>query len=151
MRPRRKCATARLRRYERVIRHRQGVDDDVTASLQKILILPEELDRQAVLEDQPQQVDEPANLVVSHLEGIGVRDQHAGSRRDPGGQAVLDEEDRLPREAVFNMLFQFGVDTVMAAAPDINDSGNARRYFGGIRNEIENSGRSQIRSSRSTR
>ena len=61
-----------------------------------------------MLEDQPQQIDEPVNLVVSHLEGIGVRDQHAGSRRDPGRQAVLDEEDRFAREAVFNLLFQVG-------------------------------------------
>ena len=87
--------------------HRQRVDDDVTALIQKILILSEELDRQSVLKDQPEQIDEPANLVVSHLEGIGVRDQHAVSRRDPGGHAVLDEEDRLPWVAVFNMLFQF--------------------------------------------
>src|SRR5208337_4778989 len=91
-----------------VIHHRRGMDNDVTAPVQQILILPEELDRQAVLEDQTQQVDEPANLVVSHLEGIGVRDQHAGSRRDPGRQAVLDEEDRLLRKAVFNLFFQVG-------------------------------------------
>ena len=61
-----------------------------------------------MLEDQTQQVDEPANLVVSHLEGIDVRDQHAGFRRDPGRQAVLDEEDRLLRKAVFNLFFQVG-------------------------------------------
>src|SRR5271157_2773477 len=53
-----------------VIRHRQGMDNDVAAPLEQILILPEELDRQTVLKDQPQQIDEPANLVVSHLEGI---------------------------------------------------------------------------------
>jgi len=91
-----------------VIHGRQGVDDDVTASLQKILILPEELDRQAVLEDQTQQVDEPANLVVAHLEGIDVRDQHAGFRRDPGRQAVLHEEDRLAGEAELHLLFELG-------------------------------------------
>ena len=57
-------------RIRAVIQCRQGVDDDVTAPVQKILILPEKLDRQTVLKDQPQQIDEPANLVLSHLEGI---------------------------------------------------------------------------------
>ncbi len=91
-----------------VIHHREGVDNDLTAPVQQILIFPEEQDRQAVLKDQPQQIDEPANLVISHLEGIGVGDQHAGSRRDPGRPAVLDEEDRLAEKARFNLLFELG-------------------------------------------
>ena len=60
-----------------------------------------------MLKDQPEKINKPANILVSHLERIGVRDQRAVSRRDPGGHAVLDEEDRLPWVAVFNMLFQF--------------------------------------------
>src|SRR5271166_2040861 len=67
------------------------------------------------------------------------------------GRQFSTRKTGLPGKRSSTCSFSSGVETVMAAVPDINNSGNSIKYFGGIQNEPVNSGSSQIRSSRSTR